>query len=192
MRIKSTTVATQSNYENHLSETEPRWFAVRTRFKSEKVALKQLLSYQINAYLPIKTLTRRYSKKIRHVEMPLINSFVFVKITKAQYIKVLETEYVAGFLKFGQNLLSIPEEQIDLIKRLLGENIEVTANEEHFQKGDMVEVIAGPLLGLRGYLLNIQGKERVMVELTNSGFTLQIDVDYHLLRRIDQTNNHTY
>ncbi len=179
-------MATQSNSENHLSETEPRWFAVRTRFKSEKVALKQLLSYQINAYLPIKTLTRRYNRKIRHVEMPLINSFVFVKITKAQYVKVLETEYVSGFLKFGQNLLSIPEEQIDLIKRLLGENIDVTANEEHFQKGDMVEVIAGPLLGLQGYLLNIQGKERVMVELANSGFTLQIDIDHHLLKKIDK------
>lgn len=177
-------MATLSIHENHLSETEPRWFAVRTRFKSEKVALKQLLSYQINAYLPIKTLTRRYSKKIRHVEMPLINSFVFVKITKIQYVKVLETEYVAGFLKFGQNLLSIPEEQIDLIKRLLGENIDVTANEDHFQKGDMVEVIAGPLLGLKGYLLNIQGKERVVVELINSGFSLQIDIEHHLLKRI--------
>lgn len=174
-----------SESENHLSDTEARWFAVRTRFKSEKVAFKQLTSYKINAYLPIKHLTRRYSRKIRHVELPLISSFVFVKITKKEYVKVLETEYVAGFLKFGQNLLSIPEEQIDLIRRLLGENIDVSAHEEFLAKGDKVEVIAGPLLGLQGYLINVQGKERVMVELINSGYSLQIDIDSHLLKKID-------
>ncbi len=173
-----------SNCENHLSETEARWFAVRTRFKSEKVALKQLTGYKISAYLPIKQLTRRYSGKIRHIEMPLISSFVFVKIKKSEYVKVLETEYIAGFLKFGQNLLSIPESQIDLIRRLLGENIEVTAHQDFLNKGDLVEVIAGPLLGLQGQLVNIQGKERVLVELINSGYSLQIDIENHLLRKL--------
>ena len=32
----------------------------------------------------------------------------------------------------GQNLLSIPESEIDLIRRLIGENIEVTAIEKDY------------------------------------------------------------
>lgn len=172
--------------ENHLSDTEPRWFAVHTRYKSEKLALKQLTFYGINAYLPIRNLTRRYTSKIRHVELPLINSFVFVKIKKDEYAKVLQTEYVHGFLKFGQNLLSIPESEIDLIRRLIGENIEVTAIEKDYLiKGDLVEVVFGPLLGLKGRLVNIQGKERVVVELTNSGYSLEIDIEAHLLKKIE-------
>jgi transcription antitermination factor NusG len=170
--------------ENHLTDVEPRWFAVRTRFKSEKLALKQLTQRGLAAYLPIRNLTRRYNRKIRHVELPLINSFVFVKIRKSEYARVLETEYVAGFLKFGQNILAIPEQQIDLIKRLLGEKIEIVAEQSGFLKGDWVEVTAGPLLGLRGQLVMIQGKERVLVELVNSGYSLQIAIENYLLKKI--------
>lgn len=172
--------------ENHLSDTEARWFAVHTRYKSEKLAYKQLRFYGINAYLPIRHLVRRYTSKIREVELPLINSFVFVKIKKDEYVKVLQTEYVHGFLKFGQNLLSIPEAEIDLIRRLLGENIEVTAIEKDAMvTGDLVEVVFGPLLGLKGRLIQVQGKDRVVVELTNSGYSLQIDIDTHLLKKIE-------
>jgi transcription antitermination factor NusG len=170
--------------ENHLTEAEPRWFAIKTRFKSEKLAYRQLSLNGVLAYLPIRNMTRRYDKKIRHVELPLINSFVFVKIRKSEYVRVLETEYVAGFLKFGANILAIPEAQIDLIKRLLGEKIDIVIEENGFQKGDWVEVTAGPLLGLRGQLVTIQGKQKVLVELMNSGYTLQIAIENHLLKRI--------
>jgi transcription antitermination factor NusG len=180
-----------TSYENHLSESEPKWFAVRTRFKSEKVALKQLQRMGVETYLPIRLMTRRYGRKIRKVELPLINSFVFVRIKKNEYASVLETEYVAGFLKFGNNLLSIPEVEIEMIRRLLGEDIEieVVIKEESYAKGDWVEVTKGPLLGMKGCLLNIQGKDKLLVELTNSGHSLHISIDTDLLRKINTNNS---
>ena len=90
-------------FENHLSDTESKWFAVHTRYKSEKMALKFLIANDINAYLPIKNINRRYGKRLRAVEMPLINSCIFVKIKKSEYVKVLETPYTAGFFKIGRN-----------------------------------------------------------------------------------------
>ena len=172
--------------ENHLSPDEPRWYAIRTRFRNEKAALKQLELNGINAYLPIQKLTRRYGHKVREVEMPLINSFVFVKITTAQYRIVIQTEYVAGFLKFGQNILSIPEHDVELMRRLIGENTEMTVEPSTiaYQTGDSVEVIMGPLLGLKGVLVNIQGKDKMLIDLINSGFTLQIAINKSLLRKI--------
>jgi len=87
-------------HENHLDETEPRWFAVHTKFKSEKVALKQIAMQGVEAYLPIREVTRKYQRKIKKIELPLISSFVFVRIVKKQYILVLEAEYTAGFRHF--------------------------------------------------------------------------------------------
>jgi transcription antitermination factor NusG len=176
------------SYENHLSESEPKWFAVRTRFKSEKVALKQLQRLGVETYLPIRQMTRRYGRKIRKVELPLINSFVFVRVKKNQYASVLETEYVAGFLKFGNNLLSIPDLEIDMIRRLLGEDVDlevVTKEENVYAKGDWVEVIKGPLLGMKGCLLNIQGKDKLLIDLSNSGHSFHITIDTDLLRKIN-------
>lgn len=175
------------DHESHLDDIEPRWFAIRTRFKSEKLAHKQLVSRQIEAYLPIRHLLRRYGRKKREIDLPLINNFVFVKIVKKDYLTVLQTEYVNGFLKLGHNLLSIPEEQIELIRRLLGENMDVEVVESQgLEKGDWVEVTMGPLLGMQGKLVQIKGKEKVLVELINSGYSLEISIDNQLLRRVDR------
>jgi transcription antitermination factor NusG len=171
--------------ENHMSPDTARWFAVRTRFRDEKVAFKMLTTYDIHAYLPIQTVTRRYGKKVRYVEMPLINSFVFVKICSHEYKTVLQSEYVTGFLKLGQNILAIPDTQIELMRRLLGEGVELTVEPTMaYQKGDVVEVMSGSLLGLRGTLVNIQGKDKMLIDLINSGYTLQISIDKALLNKV--------
>jgi transcription antitermination factor NusG len=173
--------------ENHLDEKEPRWFAVRTRFRDEKVALKMLTTYGVEAYLPIQKVTRRYSKKVRHLDLPLINSFVFVKICSHEYKTVLQTEYVTGFLKLGQNILSIPDEQIELMRRLLGQGVELSIEPTmNYEKGDLVEVTSGFLIGLRGKLVTIQGKDKMLIDLINSEHTLQISIDKAILNKITE------
>jgi ribosomal protein L24 len=56
---------------------------------------------------------------------------------------------------------------------------------ESYAKGDWVEVVVGPLLGLKGTLVNIQGKDKMLVELVNSGYTLQISIDRNLLNKVE-------
>jgi transcription antitermination factor NusG len=186
-KIATTNPVKTPIHESHLSEIEPKWFAIRTRFKSEKLAHKQLIARQIDAYLPIRHVLRRYGRKKREIDLPLINNFVFVKILKKDYLTVLQTEYVNGFLKLGHNLLSIPEEQIELIRRLLGENVTVELVENQgLEKGDWVEVTMGPLLGLQGRLVQVKGKEKVIVELITSGYSLEISIDNQLLAKINK------
>ena len=49
--------------ENHLDTTEAKWFAVYTKYKREKVILKDLHRQGIQAYLPIQKLVRVYASK---------------------------------------------------------------------------------------------------------------------------------
>jgi transcription antitermination factor NusG len=170
--------------ENHLHATEPRWFAVKTKFKHEKMAFDLLLRNQIDAYLPLRKLTRRYHRKVRHVDMPLIHSFVFVKVVKKQYIRVLETEYVGGFLRFGKNLLAIPDEQIQILHRLTGEEIPLEVEPNEFRAGVEVEVVAGVLMGMRGRLVSFKGKDKLEIALTNFEHSLLIDIDKKYLNII--------
>lgn len=93
--------------ENHLDAREPRWFAVYTRFKSEKRVQKRLLEQGIQAYLPVQQLTRRFQRSTRRVELPLISCYVFTRITKFQYVQVLNTPGVLRFVRFSQNLVAI-------------------------------------------------------------------------------------
>ena len=92
----------KETYENHLHETEPRWFAVYTRYKREKLVAQQLRDKGIEVYLPLQHFTRRYTRKIKKVEMPLISCYVFARITKKEYVPVLETPDVVQFVRFAK------------------------------------------------------------------------------------------
>jgi transcription antitermination factor NusG len=171
-------------YENHLHDTEPRWFAVYTNYKREKLVEKMLTQKRIECYLPIQRVTRRYVRKVRTLELPLISCYIFVKITKKEYVSVLETEYVLKFTKIAQNLLSIPESEIETMKRVVGEGLEVTIEPTAMQEGDEVEITSGNLTGLKGRLVSIEGKKQMVVELEQMGYSLRMNIDASLLRKL--------
>ncbi len=177
-------MAEREEYENHLDEKEPRWFAVYTRSKGEKVVKSLLDKKNIQCYLPLQTVTRRYTRKIKVLHLPLIRCYVFVKITKGQYIPVLETENVVKFLRFSKNLLAIPEHEINIMRRVVGEDVELEVEPISFHKGDRVEIIGGKLTGLQGTLIENAGKKQMVIELQNVGFVLKMTVDASLLRKV--------
>lgn len=184
-KLKMTNTQQKPDHENHLHNTESRWFAVYTRYKSEKVVERLLSQKKIECYLPLQKVTRRYTRKIKTHDIPLISCYIFVKITKHEYVPVLETENVVKFIRFAKNLLSIPEAEIAILKRITGEGeFEVAAEPGIFHEGDEVEIIGGKLTGIRGRLVEKQGKKHMVVELENVGYSLRMDVDISLLRKV--------
>lgn len=163
---------------NDLHPTETRWFAVRTRSKSEKFVKRMLDKKGVTAYLPLQQLMRQYGRVKRVVEKPLINCYVFVQITTAHYVPVLETENVTGFVKFNKDLIAIPEAEIDIIRRVtLEEGLDVATEASNFETGDLVEISAGNLMGLKGRIVKKEGKRNFQIELTSLGLNLLISVD---------------
>ena len=134
------------------------------------------------AYLPLIQKTKRYTRKIKQYEIPLINCYAFVCINKEEYIRVLETEYVLKFIKQGQNLVSIPSQEIELLKRIVGEVKDIEARELSWTEGQEVEIISGHLSGLSGRLIQKRNKKEFAVELQNIGYELIIHIDPAFLR----------
>ncbi|MBK7937539.1 MAG: UpxY family transcription antiterminator [Lewinellaceae bacterium] len=173
-----------SGVVNHIHESEPRWFAVYTRAKSEKFVQRMLNKKGIHAWLPLQKLLRRYARSTRLTEKPLINCYIFVKIVKEQYVPVLETENVAGFVKFSKNLIAIPDIEIDLLKRItLEEGLDIEAIPGTFEEGDPVEISAGNLTGMKGMIVKTEGKRRFQVALGQLGYSLLITVDAAFLEK---------
>lgn len=168
----------------HLHEHEARWFAVYTRYKREKVIRKRLTDKGIETYLPLQQFVRHYTRKVKVVDLPLINCYLFVKITKQQYLQVLETADVLHFVQPARTLIAIPDAEIELLKRVVGEKIEIEADRNGFQSGDEVEIIGGNLTGIKGTLLENSSKHNFLIELNQIGYALQMQVDPCMLRRV--------
>jgi transcription antitermination factor NusG len=178
-------VRTKNEPENHLHSTEARWFAVYTRYKREKVVAGWLEEQGIEQYLPLQRLKRYYTSKIKKVELPLISCYIFVKITKLQYVPVLETPEVVRFVHFRRNLIAIPDAEIEIMRRIVGDSsIEVVAAPSSFHPGAEVEIIGGQLTGLKGILLEQRSDKNFVIELESLGYSLHMQVDPALLRCI--------
>lgn len=140
----------------------------------------------IEAYVPIISKTKRYARKIKHYQIPLINCYVFVCINKADYVPTLETEYVMKFLKQGKDLLCIPHTEIDTLKRVAGDVEEIHSLENSiFMAGEEVEVMSGHLTGMRGKIVSRAGKRNFVVELKTIGYQLSIQIDLNLLKPVN-------
>ncbi len=178
--------------ESHLSMHEAKWFAVYTRFKREKYVCEQLKNKGIECYIPLDKRIRIYGRKKTTVELPLINCYVFVKITKKEYVSVLDTVGVVSFLKFENRIISIPENEIIILRKVVGEFHEIDVLSEHdFENGDIVEIISGSLAGTKGILAEKENKHSFIVNLENIGIQLSVKVDPRILSKNISTRSHT-
>lgn len=163
-------------FNPNISELDPKWFAISTKYKCEKYVASALAKKSIESYLPLIERIKRYERKIKKYKVPLINSYLFVSITKEQYVKVLETEYVLKFVKQGTALIAIPEEEIDLLRRIVGESEQIAQIEHKYYVGSNVELVSGSLTGIKGIVTEINNKKEFVVSLENMGVTFRLQV----------------
>jgi transcriptional antiterminator RfaH len=180
--LESATIIYKQLLNNNTEE--PLWYAIRTRFKAEKVVSKLLEKKEIQNYLPLQKLVRAWGRRKQLIEKPLFNNYIFVKITKSQKVKVLETEHIINFVQLGKELNSIPEKEIETIKWVLGNHDQVSVLEDDFNIGDKVEIIAGSLTGLKGRLLENKGKKTFIIDFEEIGKGLMLEIDSLSFRKI--------
>lgn len=168
---------------------EPRWFALYVRYKREKLVYERLQDKGIYAYLPLQKITRRYTRKVKKLEIPLISCYLFTRITKKEYLPVLKTDDVLHFVRISKQMIAIPEQEIQLLKRVIGGGMDISADPISYQKGDKVEIIGGNLTGIKGTLVDRGNKKDFLVELQHTGYALRMQIDQSLLRKIGITSN---
>lgn len=173
----------ESKFHTGFHQTERRWFAVRTSFRHEKQALRDLKRLEIEGWLPLITITRSYVSKRREVQLPLINSYLFVHINQSEYIRVLESPYISCFVHFGKEIISIPDEEIAFIQLIVGEGKIVSVSPRELLPGDEVEIIGGRLTGLKGVIEDKKKNNLISICLDRLGFTFVMDVDLKYIRK---------
>jgi transcription antitermination factor NusG len=166
------------------SEDDLQWYALKTRAKCEKLVAKLLERQKFTFYLPIQRLFRYYKRKVRKVELPLIPNYIFVQIRRTDYVHILQMTYVVNFVRSQQVIMPVPQAEIDLLKKICDEpDLVVTVNQGPLVPGDQVEIVRGNLTGLKGVLMEKEGKHTFQVALDYLGHVLNMSIDSSLIKR---------
>lgn len=162
------------------------WYAIYTNPRSEKKANILLQEKNINTYLPLVKRLKQWSDRKKMVEEPLIRSYLFVNISEKEYFEVLNTQHVSRFITFEGKAVPIPENQIEIVKRLLSTDLEVDVTSENLAEGDTIRVARGPLIGMVGQLIKYKQRKRVMVKLEQIGKSLIVNLPLAFLEPAPQ------
>lgn len=161
------------------------WYALYTKPRHEKKVYDQLDEKGITSFLPMAKSLRQWKDRRKWVEMPLFNGYVFIKIELKNKIEALQTHGVVKMVGFGGVPASIPDWQIEQLKQVISQP-ETLKLEQYLREGDAVEVIEGPLKGVKGYLREIRGQTRVAILIDGIYQSASFEVQKHFVKKIDK------
>jgi transcriptional antiterminator RfaH len=175
-------VISNSIQQGNISKETACWYAVYTRPHHEKNVCRQLLRQNIVAYLPLQTTIRQWSDRKKKVSIPLFSCYVFVCVNMKEYYMIVNTPGIVRYITFEGKAVAIPEKQIQLIKNILEQGIEVEETPGDINTGAKVEIIAGPLTGICGELIDFSGKKRVILRIEEINKSLLVNVPLNILK----------
>lgn len=167
-----------------VKHAEPKWYAVYTNPRAEKLVYNRFIEEGIEAFLPLQKTIRKWSDRKKIVEKPLLSSYIFVRVIPNEFPIVYKTSGVVKFITFEGQPASIPPKQIDNLKLLINSDAEIEVTSEKFAKGDNVEVVNGSMCGLTGELIKMGGKKRVIVRIDRLDQNIILTIPVSFLRKI--------
>lgn len=141
------------------------WFALYTKPRHEFKAAQQLTDVNVNYYLPVVVKMKQWSDRKKKISEPLIRGYIFIHATERERITALEQNAVVRCVTFNGRVATIPDWQIDNLRRMLETESDFMISEK-IQAGQKVKVISGPFEGVTG-----------LVNHTSNGKTISITID---------------
>jgi len=169
-----------------VTETDPHsWHAVYTRPRAEKKVLRRLEQRSIQAYLPLCKEERKWSDRVKTVEVPLFRGYVFVKVGEAGAMNTLRTPGVAQIVTFRGKRAVIPEAQIEGVRQIL-KSVGSAKVVSHLVEGEKVKVTCGPLEGLEGTCMEDGDRQQIQVKIDAIDRVLRVVISPHDLESLEE------
>jgi len=156
-----------------------RWYVIYTRPRWEKKVDELLKLQGITSYCPVRKVKNKWADRVKEVELPLFNSYVFVFINPREELKVRVTLGVMNFVYYMGKPAQVRDCVIEDIKHCL----EVFPDTEvmsfqHLEVGDRVKIKEGFMNLKEGHVIKVQQSTVIVViDSLNCVLTTKVAID---------------
>lgn len=152
-----------------------RWYALSTRSRHEKLVRDRLAAIGVEPFLPMTRKLSQWSDRKVWTETPLFAGYCFARFSLVRTHPVVQTP---GIVRIVGSVMPepIPDEEMAAIKTLV-DSQRPTESQDYLTEGALVEVVRGPLAGLRGQLIRRSGQDCIVIRihLIQQAVTVHID-----------------
>lgn len=150
------------------NKEERKWYAAYTRLFHERKTAENLKAMGIESFVPVRDEIHQWSQRKKKVTRVLIPQMVFIRANQEERMRALTLSSISRYMVLrGEHTPAvIPDEQMKQFMFMVDyseETIEMFVTP--LAPGQQVKVIKGPLAGMKGELVEIDGKSKVVVRL---------------------------
>ena len=148
------------------------WYVLYTKPRQERKVADSLNASGIEAYCPLVTVVKQWSDRKKKVQIPLINSYVFVNIDEHQRETVFKVSGIVRYLFWLGKPAVVRAIEIEALKQSL-EDIVASFEVSAIQKDTIYKIPEGPFQGFEGIVKNIN-TTTIQLLLVDLGFFITL------------------
>ena len=159
------------------------WYALTIRPRHERAAARLLEQKGFEEFLPTYRARRRWSDRIKQIELNLFPGYVFCRFDARERSRVLSTPGVTSIVAFGRDPAEVPERELDAVRAVLASGLPVLPW-PFLREGDRVRIEEGCLAGLVGTLAGCKDSTRVVVNVEILQRSVAVEVDRRWIAQV--------
>lgn len=160
-----------------------KWYVLYTAPRAEKKVAKRLSGEGIEVFLPLYQSKRKWSDRIKMVELPLFASYIFVHCNDIRLRTLTAFHGVVRVLYYNGRPAVVKDEEIAAIN----EFIPLANGNRLISKGDMMKILAGPYVEKTGKVVKYSKKYSYLY-IEETGYCLWVE-NLNLEKEDEETEN---
>ena len=138
------------------------WYALYTESRQEKKVAARLSKLGIEVYCPLIIQERQWSDRKKKVEVPLLPSYVFVKLQTHNRELVFQVSGVVRYLYWLGQPAIIKDSEIEMLQKWLQDKI-VSFEIVGILPGTLYEIPSGPFIGQKGIVEKVDKSQITLI-----------------------------
>lgn len=157
------------------------WYAIRVRSKFEVVATASLAGKGYEPFLPLYQARRRWSDRVKEMELPLFPGYIFCRFDAGTRLPVLTTPGVVSVVGYGREPVVIDEAEVAAVRAIIASGLPAIPW-PYLRTGNRVLIEHGPLAGVEGIVLAVKKELRLIVSVTMLQRSVGVEIDREWVR----------
>jgi transcription antitermination factor NusG len=153
------------------------WYALRIKSRHERIVAAALYGKGYEVFLPLYRDRRRWSDRMKELELPLFPGYLFCRFDVAKRLPILTTPGIVQVVGVGKTPLPIEDTEIAAIQSIVISRLNAQPW-PYLQVGQRVRIEQGPLTGLQGILIALKKTHRLVVSVTLLQRSVAVEVDH--------------
>lgn len=154
---------------------QKKWYVAYTKPQFEKKVHEQLGKwYGIESWCPLTKSKRRWSDRVKILEVPLFKCYVFLKVTEKERIEALSLPGMLNYVRYLGKPAVIRDQEIEELKQFLEEYQEIKV--QSLEPGQSVVIRSGLFEGHQG-IVKRQDGDTVVLEMPQLRCRLEASIE---------------